>query len=154
MYLDELYKLASLFEKTAQEPDQELDSPNVVIEPVNSVIDKAVKILQRMEPNYFVGSRRIVISMEPNYGHVESGPGKDPAVINININRILNESGGDTIGSEAVIATATTIAHEKGHVGSFDSEQGFVGGEGPAEAEEQRVRSWIEANMGQLQDLI
>jgi hypothetical protein len=160
MIFDELIALSSAFERLAQEQSQPaledpaLQSPNIVVEPLNPVVDKAIKVLQRMDPSYFVGVKKIVINVSPYYGHVESGPGKDPTVININMNRIMSESGGQVSGPTAVLAAATTIAHEKGHVASFNESQGFVGGEGPAEAEEGRVRAWIESHMSQLQDLL
>jgi len=53
-----------------------------------------------------------------------------------------------------VVASAIVIAHEKGHVGSFEQQQGFVGGESPAEQEEKRVAAWIEQNQDRLKDLI
>jgi len=158
MKFDDLYALTSLFKKYAQNPqiqqDAELKSPNIIVEPLNPVISKAIKLLQRMDPNYFIGARKIVITMSPNYGFVQSGPGKDPAVININLSRIIAESGGNLGSPEAVLAAATTIAHENGHVRSYNESQGFVGGEGPAEAEEAKVRSWIESNMNRLQDIV
>jgi hypothetical protein len=158
MKVDDLYALASLFEKYAQTPqvqqDPELKSPNIIVEPLNPVISKAIKLLQRMDPNYFVGARKIVITMSPNYGFVQSGPGKDPTVININLSRIISESGGNLASPEAILAAATVIGHEIGHIKSYNQSQGFIGGEGPAEAEEARVRHWIESNMNRLQDIV
>jgi len=142
---------AETFRKLAQEEiDVELDSPNIIM-PGEPTIQKAVQILQRMDPMYFKGVRRIDVVSSANYGHVESGPDKDPAVVNINLSRIAQESGGPTAGPEATMAAAIVIAHEVGHVRTFDAQQGFVGGEGPAEAEEGRVRQWIEQNMDSLQ---
>lgn len=151
-----ILKEAALFYKLAQMPgiDQELESPNVVVQPGTPVIQKAVEVLKRMDPNYFKGARQIVVGVSPHFGHVESGPGKDPAVININLNRIVQEAGGQTQGPEVVVAAAVIIAHEAGHVKSFNAQQGFVGGEAPAEQEENRVRQWIEQNRNRLQDLL
>ena len=148
-------KLSFRFLKLSQEiSDSELRSPNIVVEPSEPTIQKAVKVLQRMNPNYFIGVRKLVVAPSGQYGHVESGPNKDPAVININAQRILQESGGATTGAEAIIAAACTIAHEKGHVASFDPKIGFQGGESPAEAEESKVRGWIESNRSSLKDLL
>ena len=83
---------------------------------------------------------------------VESGQQKDPSVVNINMGKIKQEGGNDE--TAAVIAAATTIAHEVGHVKSYNQQQGFVGGESPAEAEERRVADWIKQNQGRLQDLL
>lgn len=157
MNFNNLNVLASKFEdiiKNSNNLDPQLQSPNIIIEPIHPIMDKAVKLLRRMDPSYFVGTRKIVIGASSHYGHVESGPGKDPSIININLHRIINESQGGLNSPMAVLAAATTIAHEKGHVSSFDSARGFVGGEAPAEAEEIRVRHWIEANMNKLQDLL
>lgn len=132
----------------------ELDSPNVVIQPMEPIINKAIKILQRMDPSYFKGVRRIQVSPASlYYGFVESGTDKDPSVININMSKIKQEVG-DTNSPEAVVAAATTIAHERGHVMSFDEQKGFVGGETPAVAEEQRVHAWIQQNLGMIKDLL
>lgn len=122
-------------------PDPQLQSPNVVIEPANSLIQKAVDLLKKVDPGYFSGVRKIVVSSSPDYGHVESGPNKDPAVINVNMARIQNEGQGSE--KDIVRALATTIAHERGHVKSFDANLGFQGGEGPAVAEEQRIATLI-----------
>jgi hypothetical protein len=35
------------------------------------------------------------------------------------------------------------IAHEKGHVSSFSPEQGFVGGESPAQTQESQFEQWL-----------
>jgi Cu2+-containing amine oxidase len=84
------------------------------------------------------------------YGFVESGKDKDPAIININMSKIKQESNSD----DAVISAAITIAHEKGHITSYNDSQGFVGGEAPAEQEERRVASWIKQNYSLIQDLL
>ena len=146
-----LSKLSSYFiQKYGQLVDAELNTPAVVIQPMEPVINKAVNLLKRMDPNYFQGVRRIQVSPASiYYGFVESGQQKDPSVVNINMGKIKQEGGND-----AVIAAATTIAHEVGHVKSYNQQQGFVGGESPAEAEERRVADWIKQNQGRLQDLL
>lgn len=135
--------------KSAQEVDPQLASPSIIVEPMEPIIDKAVKILQRMDPAYFKGARKIVVQTSSAYGQVESGPQKDPTVINININRIKQEAGPESVASAALV-----IAHEMGHVRSFESEKGFVGGESPAEAEEAKVSQWIKNNINNLKDLL
>ena len=149
-----LHNLSSYFiQKYGQLVDAELNTPAVVIQPMEPVINKAVNLLKRMEPNYFQGVRRIQVSPASiYYGFVESGQQKDPSVVNINMGKIKQEGGNDE--TAAVIAAATTIAHEVGHVKSYNQQQGFVGGESPAEAEERRVADWIKQNQGRLQDLL
>jgi hypothetical protein len=152
VYKNSLTDLAAYFStKYAQIPDSELDTPNVVVQPTEPVIDKAIKILKRMDPGYFRGVRKIQISPSSMYyGFVESGKDKDPAIININMSKINQESNSD----DAVISAAITIAHERGHIASYNESQGFVGGEAPAEQEERRVASWIEQHRSLIQDLL
>lgn len=140
------------FRKKGQDIDFQLDSPNVVIKPIQPAVQKAVQLLQRMDPSYFKGVREIAVGSGPAYGHVESGEGKDPNVINVNLQRIISEAGGKPTGREVVIAAALVIAHEKGHLNKFNPESGFAG-EGEANAEENRVLQWIKSNESRLQDL-
>lgn len=137
--------------KIAQENDSELSSPNVIVEPVEPVINKAIILLKRFKSDFFVGVRKIVAGTDNSYGHVSSGPDKDPHVIYINISRILNESDKKD-KKEAIISAACTIAHEKGHLAKFDEKSGF-GSEGEAQAEEGKVLQWIKANENNLKDL-
>jgi len=145
---------AKILTKIAQptNTDVELQSPNVVVEPMQPVIQKATEVLKRMNPQYFVGVRKIKAGVSPYFGHVESGPDKDPAVININLGMVSQKAREYNVNP--VVASAIVIAHEKGHVGSFEQQQGFVGGESPAEQEEKRVAAWIEQNQDRLKDLI
>jgi len=143
---------AKILNKIAQPADVQLESPNVVVEPMQPVIQRATEVLKRMDPNYFIGVRKIKAGVSPYFGHVESGPDKDPAVININLGMVSQKAR--EYNANPVIASAIVIAHEKGHVGSYEQQQGFVGGESPAEQEEQRVAAWIEKNKDRLQDLM
>jgi hypothetical protein len=129
-------------DKLAQ--DVELEGPNVIIQPMEGLVQQAVNKLKQMDPNYFKGVRSIVIAPQPHYGFVESGPEKDPAVIHLNYNRIRQEISAQGGSDEDVInAVMETIAHEKGHVASFQPQQGFVGGEQPAEQEAQRMMAQL-----------
>ena len=132
--------------KTAQ-----VNTPNVTIQPGRPEANCALEILKRWKPDYFVGVASIVIGPSADYGHVESGPEKDPSVIYINADRIIAESGGVQQGRAAALACAKVIAHEKGHVASFKPELGFEGGEGPAEAQEQEFENWL--NSGGMQQV-
>lgn len=122
----------------------QVGSPSITIQPGKPEANCALDILKLWNPSYFTNVEKIVIGPSPNYGYVESGPEKDPAVIYINADRIVSEAGQQS-GKEAAIATASVIAHEKGHVSSFDPEKGFVGGEAPAEAEERSFQQWLES---------
>ncbi|NJO18585.1 MAG: hypothetical protein HC877_23510 [Thioploca sp.] len=122
--------------------DAQLESPNVIIEPYESIVDAAIKKIKQKEPLYFKGIRTIKIVPSSDYGHVKSGPNEDPAVVFINANRLKQELS-QIPEDEMVNLVASVIAHEVGHVRSFDPEKGFVGGESPAEAEEQRILNII-----------
>lgn len=133
-----------------QASDTDLNSPTVSIEPVNTLVQKAVELLKKTDPQFFVGVRKIVVSSSSAYGHVESGPNKDPAVINVNLNRIQSEIKNKNQGADNKIledhivrSIAEVIAHEKGHIKSYKEESGFQGGEAPAEAEEQRISNLL-----------
>lgn len=130
--------------------DSELDSPEVKIEPMNSFIQKAVQKLKQIDPNYFKGVRQIKVNSGNAFGFVESGPNKDPAVINLNLSKIENEVRSKSSGAspqqveEAIVqALIETIGHEKGHINSYDDKLGFQGGEGPSTAEEQRIHNML-----------
>lgn len=138
------FKLA--MKKLAQDS---VNTPNVTIQPGKPEANCALEILKLWKPDYFVGVKSIVIGPSADYGHVESGPGKDPAIIYLNADRIVSEAGGKQGGKEAALATAKVIAHEKGHIASFNPQQGFVGGETPAEIQEHEFENWL--NSGGLQ---
>lgn len=144
--LNLLYRFGQLNEA----PDQMTNGPNVEIQPMEGTIQKAVKLLQRMDPNYFIGVKKIEVGSESNYGHVES---KNPTIIHVNLQKIIQEAGGKAEGREATISSAVSIAHEASHVKSYNQEQGFVGGESVAQAEEQKIMNWIKLNENRLQDL-
>jgi hypothetical protein len=133
-----------------QVADQELASPEIKIEPTESNIQKAVELLKRVNPNYFIGVRKIVVDTGTGFGHVSSGGGADPTVIHINLLKIraeiqskLGNAPKDQQDKELVRQIALTISHEKGHVSSFKPETGFPG-EAPAETEESSMMSKID----------
>jgi hypothetical protein len=135
--VNKLNKFSSIFLKYAQ-----VGSPQITIQPGKPEADCALAILKAWNPNYFLEVARIVIGPSPNYGYVQSGPDKDPAVIYINADRIIQEAGTQQ-GKAAAIACASVIAHEKGHISSFKEENGFQGGESPAIAEENKFKQWL-----------
>lgn len=131
---------------TAQTGDAELDSPNVVVTPTEPLVQKAIDLIKSKDPNFFKGVRKIIVGDEANYGHVESGPGKDPTVIHINSPRIIREmkskmqgSPQDHVDGAIVKSIAGTIAHERGHVMDYKPESGFSGGEAAAEKAEKEM---------------
>lgn len=129
----------------AQTIDPQKEGPEVIIEPMEPIIQKAVNLLKKMDPNIFRGVKKVVITPSSSYGFVESGKDKDPSVIHINFQRIKQELSGKS-PEEIVSAVAEVIAHERGHVHSYDEQKGFVGGESPAEAEERKALDWIKRN--------
>lgn len=131
--------------------DPQLSSPQVSVEPVDTFVQKAVDLLKSKDSQFFVGVRRIVIDMGQGYGRVESGPGKDPAVIHINLaaikNSLKSQLGNAPQGQfeeQLVKQIAEVIAHERGHTKSFKEDQGFVGGEAPAEAAEREMHQKLQ----------
>lgn len=137
--------------------DQELESPNIKIEPQESLIQKAVEEIKKIDPNYFKGVRSIVSGTMSGYGEVRSGPDKDPAVINLNFQRIKTEvnnsikqqspnASQEDIDKAIVKAIVNSIievvAHEKGHIRGYDSEKGFAP-ESEAEREAQTMMGKI-----------
>src|SRR5271157_558477 len=132
--MKKLLELSSIFYKFAQ--DSALTSPNVVVEPAQPILNKAIQLLKRYNPSFFVGVRKIIVAPSSYYGFVESGEDKDPAVVNINLQKIINESGGNPNSPEAIMSAALTIAHEGAHTHTYKQEGGFIGEETPAESEE------------------
>lgn len=139
----EVRSIISNYVKFAQQiNDPELASPQIKVEPADTLIQKAIDLLKKSNPSYFVGVRKIVLDNGSAYGFVESGGGKDPSVIHLNLNKIKSEIAfklsnlpKDQQEKEVVRQIALTIAHEKGHINSYKPDKGFVGGENPAETE-------------------
>lgn len=126
-----------------QSVDTELASPQIKIEPMETNIGAAVDLLKKINPNYFIGVRKIVVDVGTGFGHVSSGGNEDPAVIHINLSKIKSEIQSkignlpkDQQDKELIRQIAIIISHERGHISSYKPELGFQGGEGPAEIEE------------------
>jgi hypothetical protein len=139
---------------TAQAIDPELESPNIIIEPQEGLIQKSVQKLKQMDPNYFQGVRKIVVTNEAAYGHVESGPGKDPHTIHLNFPKIKQEMTQklkqmdpnvktEIMDDAIVTALAETIAHERGHIGPYKSGTPFEKLFGETEAE-QKAKEFLD----------
>jgi len=140
---------ARILSKMAQEASEaEINGPQVRIEPMESLVDEAVKRLKQIDPNYFLGVSRIISGTETHYGHVSSD---DPSVVHINFPRIKSEitakmSGAsqDDIDEAIINSIVETVSHERGHVKDFNPETNtFSGGEGAAHVEEQKINQQI-----------
>ena len=123
----------------------QVGSPNIVISPGRPETNCALEILKLYKPDFFTNVEKIVVGPSPQYGHVQSGPNQDPHIIYLNADRIIQESGGAQSGKAAAIGCAKVIAHEQGHISSFNEQSGFVGGESPAETQEHNFESWLES---------
>lgn len=148
----EVRNIVNRYVKFSQQLDAELASPDIRIEPVDTFIQKAVDLLKRVNPSYFIGVRKIIADTGQGFGHVASGPNQDPAVIHLNLSKIKSELQSKLQGAsqqdlekEFVRQIALTIAHERGHISSFKPTSGFVGGESPAEAEENSMLGKIDS---------
>lgn len=113
---------------------------NVVIEPYEPLIAKAIELIQKKEPGYFQGISKIVV--EPtdtgHFGRVESDK---PDIIFISIGRLRNALAATNEESQ-ILEAALTLAHEMGHLKSQ-----FQGGEAPAESEEARMAKVLTSNL-------
>jgi hypothetical protein len=155
------HKFANIFWKCAQ-------VPNVRIQPGRQETTVALEILQMFandtaQQNYFTDPNDpsrpldIVVGPSANYGHVETGVHPDPeqdeqpTTVYINADRIVSEAGGQQSGKAAAIASAKVIAHEIGHLRSYQKGSGFQGGETPALAQEQNFDNWL--NSGGMQKI-
>jgi len=114
------YKLAQFTEENIEGTD----SPNVVIEPVEPIVQEVVNELKTESPNIFQGVRKIKIDM--GYGQFGSVSSEDPSDINLNFNRIKSQLSQE-FGTSFDINDPNqkqrlknmikeTIIHEKGHV--------------------------------------
>jgi hypothetical protein len=106
------------------ENTQNINSPLVVVEPYEPVVQEAVDELTAQNPNFFSGVNKIKIDM--GYGQFGSVQSDNPADININFDRIKQELQ-NKLGSSFDINNPEhkyylkdlikrTIVHEKAHV--------------------------------------
>jgi hypothetical protein len=138
MNIRKLAMYAGLFLRNAQ-----IGSPNITIQPGSKEMDCAKDIANLYKPNIFTNVKEVIVGPSSDYGHVESGPGKDPHIVYINADRIVSESGGKQNGQVVAVSAARVIIHEIAHVQSFNQEQGFVGGEVPAQQAERDFDNWL-----------
>ena len=149
----------------AQGVDIGLTGPNVVIQPMEPLVDRAVKIIRRKDPNAFSGVRTINVGGGTGaLGFVSS---KDPSTINIDAALIKNTASKSDPGvteilnqlpnpeeSKKVFWTTVTLYHELAHVKDYDDQQGFKGGEGVAEAAEKDIIKWMNQNFNMIKDML
>lgn len=147
----EVKKIIFGYIKFAQQTDPELSSPDIKIEPIEGNIQKAVDLLKKINPSYFVGVRKIVVDTGSGFGHVSSGPGQDPAIIHLNLSKIkseiqskLGKASKEEQDKELVRQIAIVISHERAHTISYNPTTGFSG-EGLAEQEEASMIPKIDA---------
>lgn len=134
-----------------QAVDTELASPEIKIEPMETNINAAVELLKKINPNYFIGVRKIVVDIGSGFGHVSSGGNEDPAVIHINLPKIKSEIQNkignlpkDQQNKKLIRQIAIIISHERGHISSYKPELGFQGGEASAETEENSMSKKVD----------
>jgi hypothetical protein len=133
---------AQILKSLAQ--DANINSLNIIIEPFHQVLKDATEILKIRKPDFFIGVGKIKAGPSSSYGHVSSD---DPSSLNVNIQRILNESGGKVDSLNGIISAVATIAHERAHSKDFNDKIGFPGGENVAENEEKAAIDWLKSNM-------
>lgn len=149
------YKLAQY----TSDNTQGIDTPLIMVQPYEPLVQEAVDELQSESPNIFIGVNKINLDM--GYGQFGSVSSDNPADINININNIKSEVSNQ-LGSpfdpnneqhKKVMKDSIkrVIVHEKAHVSDYDQDSHlsggnpFPGGEGVAE---QAERNYIISLMG------
>jgi hypothetical protein len=104
---------------------------NVIIEPWDSAVDKALKVIQSKDPSILTNVKKVVVHSGAGggqLGHVEKGMGKDPQEIHIfkdRIKQIVEQRAGGpqtTLTTQelqqAIIDGMTeTLYHEATHIG-------------------------------------
>lgn len=132
-------------------------TPNVVIEPMDSLVQQAVNGVRTIDPALLHNITKVVVHQgggSGQLGHVEMGPGKDPREVHIFKDRIVHHVRNHMTGrpeidiqKSVVHAIMETIAHEAGHIGKSRTQQQILTqpffGEPEAERQEQEFRSKI-----------
>lgn len=129
------------FKKISQlteENTQNIDSPLIMVEPYEPIIQEVVNEITNQNSSFFQGVNKINVDM--GYGQYGSVSSENPADININFNKIKNEvvaqlgSPFDPNSPQHVQALKDSIKeviiHEKSHVQDYDYE-GHIEGKDP-----------------------
>jgi len=123
-----------LLSKRAQQPQPSYTpTPNIVIEPVDPLVQQAVNKIKQTDPNFFLQVEKIVVHFGGGAGHlgyVKRGPDDNPRVIHIYKDRIKEiiqrDLGGNMNAAnfeQAVqAAIAEVIGHERAHIGEKPEE--------------------------------
>lgn len=129
-----------ILSKRAQQPYT--PTPNVVIEPIDPLVQQAVNKIKQSNPNFFLQVEKIVVHFgggSGNLGYVKRGPDDNPRVIHIYKDRIKGiiqrDLGGgfNALNFEKAVQLALieVIGHEQTHIGEKPEE--FFHGESEAE---------------------
>lgn len=134
------------------ENTQNIDTPVIMVQPFEPLVQEAVDDMNRKSPNFFQGVNKINVDM--GYGQFGSVVSDNPADINININAIrqdVESSLGQSFDANnpehkdiMINAIQEVLVHEKAHVSDamtaqegadapLGGEELFPGGEGVAE---------------------
>jgi hypothetical protein len=125
------------------------DSPEIDIDPsIKSNILEAVEKLRAIDNNYFKLVERIVGMPDGPFGKT------DGKTIFINYPRVVQDVKsrlGDLSDPKEqsnykdllLKSLMSLLAHEIGHINNYKDDSGFSGGEGPAKAEEDRIKHLI-----------
>jgi hypothetical protein len=99
-------------------------SPSIIIEPFEPLVQEATEEIKRDSPNFFQGVNKIKIDL--GFGQFGSVSSDNPSDINLNYNKIKNEVMKrideafdiNNLNHKDVLKEAIkeTIIHEKGHV--------------------------------------
>ena len=114
-----------------------IPTPNIIIEPLDPLVQEAVQAILASDPNYFSQVEKVVVRPglgNGTLGFVESGPGKNPRIIYIYKDRIQNiisqhfqgDINSDTFSDAVKLAIIEVLGHEKTHIGE-NPEEGFLG---------------------------
>lgn len=129
-------------------------SPDVVIEPMDGVVQQAVNRIKSMEPALLHNITKIVVHQgggSGQLGHVEMGPNKDPREVHIFKDRLTHHVRNNMTGSpeadiqkSVIEAIMETIAHEAGHIGKTRTQEQILTqpffGEPEAERQQEEFR--------------
>lgn len=130
LYVDKIY-----ISKRAQELKPEPPTPDVVIEPMDPAIQKAVQKIKSLEPSAFYNVKKIVVHPgggSGQLGHVEMGPQKDPREIHIFKDRILQllrqkgKTDPKALEEATERALIEVITHEIGHIGKTRTQEQVI----------------------------
>jgi hypothetical protein len=154
--IGQIVKIANTFSKLAQ--------VQINYNPAPDVMNAALEIVEKwsqaksfrglvpvqrqdVQGNFLQGLQSVNVnpSKTDAAGFVEGGQDKDVDTINLNLQGIINTTGGKN--KYAARAIASVLAHERAHSVSWDPNSNqFIGGESTAERVEDDISKWMEAN--------